>query len=255
MGLLEGKKGIIFGIANDKSIAWAVAQSLKKEGAEIALSYSIEKLASRVAPLADSIGIDTTLMCDVTSDEDIDKTFKVLEDKWGKIDFIVHSVAYANREDLKGQFIDTSRAGFLLALEISAFSLVAITKRAQPIMNKGGRIVAMSYYGAEKVIKNYNVMGVAKSALESSVRYLAEDVGRHGVRVNAISAGPIKTLAASAITGFKDILDIVDEKAPLRRNITQHDVAGSSLYLISDLSGGVTGEVIYVDSGYNIIGV
>ncbi|MEE9614773.1 MAG: enoyl-ACP reductase [Thermodesulfobacteriota bacterium] len=255
MGLFEGKKGIIFGIANEKSIAWSIAQALHKEGAELAFSYAIEKLASRVAPLAESMGSKLVLPCDVTDDAQIRTVFDVLKSEWGELDFLVHSLAFAKRGELKGEYVNTSRDGFSLAMDVSAYSLVALSRAARPLMREGGSIIAMTYLGSEKVIRNYNVMGVAKAALEASVRYLAADLGPEGVRVNAISAGPIKTLAAMGNSGFNDILGIVEERAPLRRNVTQEDVAGTALYLLSDLASGVTGEVIHVDAGFSTIGV
>lgn len=255
MGLIEGKKGVIFGVANERSIAWAIAKALKAEGAELAFTYAGEIMEKRVRPLAESVGSKIILPCDVTDDNQIESVFDTLKNEWGSLDILVHSVAFANKEELKGEFVDTSREGFRVALEVSAYSLVALAKRAYPLMEgRGGSIMTMTYYGAEKVVKNYNVMGVAKAALEASVRYLASDLGARGVRVNAVSAGPIKTLAAMGIAGFKDILDMVETKAPLRRNVTQEDVAKTALYLLSDLSNGVTGEIVYVDSGYNVMG-
>ncbi|MBI1913089.1 MAG: enoyl-ACP reductase [Deltaproteobacteria bacterium] len=256
MGLLEGKKGIIFGVANDKSIAWAIAQLLHKEGMELAFTYAGEALESRVRPLADSLGAKLILPCDVTNDSQIDEVFEIIKKEWNGLDVLVHSIAFAKKEELKGEYTQTSREGFKLAMEVSAYSLVALARRAEPLMlDRNGSIVTLSYYGSEKVIPNYNVMGVAKAALEASVRYLAADLGPKNIRVNAISAGPLKTLAAMGISGFKQILDIVEAKAPLRRNVTQEDVAKTALYLLSDLASGVTGEVLYVDSGYNVIGI
>lgn len=251
---LEGKKALVFGVANDRSIAWAISKALHEAGARMGFTY-VNALESRVRPLAESLNAEIIEPCDVTSDSDLDTSFKAVEEKWGGLDILIHAVAFANREDLEGRFVDTSRDGFRVALEISAYSLVAMAKRAAPLMKNGGNIMAMTYYGAEKVIPNYNVMGVAKSALESSVRYLAADLGVDNIRVNAISAGPIRTLAASGISGFKSMLNRFAEAAPLRRNVTQEDVASNALYLCSDLSSGVTGEVIYVDSGYNVIGM
>jgi enoyl-[acyl-carrier protein] reductase I len=243
-------------VANDKSIAWAIAQFLKREGADVALTYANEAVAKRVLPLAESIGVTTVLPCDVSKDEDIKKVFSALGAAWGGIDILVHSVAFANREELKGSFLNTTREGFALALDISAYSLIGLVKEAYPYMKgRNASVLTLSYYGGQKVFPNYNVMGVAKAALEASVRYLAESVGGDGIRVNAISAGPLKTLAASGVGGFKDIASHIEERAPLRRNIDQNDVAGSALYLLSDLSRGVTGEVHFVDAGYNIIGM
>jgi enoyl-[acyl-carrier protein] reductase I len=256
MGLLAGKKAIIFGVANDKSIAWAVARAFQREGAQLALTYAGEAFEKRVRPLAESIGVETVLSCDVTSDDDIRRVFADLGERWGGLDILVHSVAYANKEDLKGSFLQTSRSGFAMAMDISAYSLVALAREAFPLMQgREASILTMSYYGGQKVFPNYNVMGVAKAALEMSVRYLAEAVGQDGVRVNAISAGPIKTLAACGVGGFNQIASVVEEKAPLRRNITQDEVANSAVYLCSPLASGVTGEVLFVDSGYNIIGL
>lgn len=256
MGLVEGKKGVIFGLANDRSIAWAIAQLLSKEGMELAFTYAGEALEPRVRPLAESLGAKLILPCDVTNDAEIDAVFETLKKEWGGLDSLIHSVAFAKKEELKGEYIQTSRDGFKLAMEVSAYSLVALTRRAEPLMaGRDGSIITLSYYGAEKVIPNYNVMGVAKAALEASVRYLAADLGPKNIKINTISAGPIKTLAAAGISGFKNILDIVEAKAPLRRNISQEDVAKTALYLLSDLSSGVTGECIYVDAGYNVIGI
>lgn len=255
MGLLEGKKGIIFGVANDRSMAWAIARILKKEGMELAFTYAGEVLESRVRPLAESLGSKIILPCDVASDGEIDAVFEAVKKDWGGLDVLVHSLAFAKKEELKGEFLATSREGFRIALDISAYSLVALAQRAAPLMDgRGGAMVTLSYYGSEKVVPNYNVMGVAKAALEASVRYLAGDLGPKNIRINTISAGPIKTLAAMGITGFKSILDMVEAKSPLRRNVTQEDVAKAALYLLSDLSSGVTGEMIHVDSGYNIMG-
>jgi len=256
MGMLNGKKGVIFGVANDRSIAWAIAELLHREGMELAFTYAGEALESRVRPLAESLGSKLILPCDVTDDRQIDAVFSTLKKEWGGLDALIHSVAYAKKEELKGEFISTSREGFKLAMDVSAFSFVALARAAAPLMaGRQGSMIAMSYYGSEKVISNYNVMGVAKAALEASARYLAADLGPKGIRVNTISAGPIKTLAAAGISGFKNILDIVEAKAPLRRNVTQEDVARTALYLLSDLSGGVTGEILHVDAGFNIIGI
>lgn len=254
MGLLDGKKGIIFGVANERSIAWAIAQILKNEGMELAFTY-VEALESRVRPLAESIGAKLIMPCDVTIDSQIDSVFETVKKEWGGLAALVHSLAFAKKEELKGEFLTTSREGFSLALDVSAYSLVALARGAAPLMEgRNGAMVTLTYYGSEKVIVNYNVMGVAKAALEASVRYLAADLGPKNIRINSISAGPVKTLAAMGISGFKTILDQVEAKAPLRRNITQEDVAKTALYLLSDLSSGVTGELIHVDSGYSIMG-
>jgi enoyl-[acyl-carrier protein] reductase I len=256
MGLLDNKKGIVFGVANERSIAWAIAQALHKEGAELAFTYVGEALKERVMPLAQGIGSKLILPCDLTKDNEIDAVFNKVKEAWGGLDILVHSVAFANKDELKGMYADTSREGFRLAMDVSAYSLVALAKRAYPLMEgRSGSMVTLTYYGSEKVIPNYNVMGVAKAALEASVKYLAADLGQKGIRVNAISAGPVKTLAAMGIAGFRDILGIVEQKAPLKRNITTEDVANTALYLLSGLSSGVTGEIIYVDAGYNIVGM
>lgn len=257
MGLLTGKKAVIFGVANERSIAWAISQKLHEEGAELAFTYAGEILKGRVTPLAESIGSKIILPCDVTNDAEIDTVFERLEKDWGSIDILVHSLAFANKDELKGEFLDTSREGFKMAMDISAFSLVKLSNKAAPLMEAagGGSIITLTYYGSEKVVQNYNVMGVAKAALETSVIYLAEDLGKRNIRINSISAGPIKTLAAMGISGFKSMLSHVSEKSPLRRNTEQRDVAGTALYLASDLASGVTGENIHVDCGYNIIGL
>lgn len=256
MGLLEGKKALIFGVANDKSIAWAIAEAFKREGAELAFAYANETVAKRVIPLAESVGAELVLPCDVRSDEDIASVFRQVRERWGGLDILVHSIAFANKEELKGSFLNTTREGFALALDVSAYSLIALAKEAAPLMEgRQGAILTLTYYGGQRVFPSYNVMGVAKAALEMSVRYLAEAVGQDGIRVNAISAGPLKTLAAAGVGGFNQIAGIVADKAPLRRNITQEEVAGAALYLCSPLSCGVTGEVHFVDSGYNIIGL
>lgn len=256
MGLLDNKKAIIFGVANEKSIAWAIAQALHKEGAELAFTYAGEVLKERVTPLAESIGSKLILPCDVSKDNEIDAVFNKIKEKWEGLDILVHSIAFANKEELKGLYADTSREGFRLAMDVSAYSLVALAKRAYPLMEgRSGSIITMTYLGSERVIPNYNVMGVAKAALEASVRYLASDLGQKKIKVNAISAGPIRTLAAMGIGGFREILGVVEQKSPLKRNVTTEDVAKTALYLCSDLSSGVTGEIIYVDAGYNIVGM
>ncbi|MBW6511560.1 MAG: enoyl-ACP reductase FabI [Desulfuromonadaceae bacterium] len=252
MGLMDGKRGLILGVANELSIAWGVAQQLRAAGAELAFTYLNDSLEKRVRPLAESLDAKLILPCDVARDEDIEALFAELEKAWGKIDFVVHAVAFANREDLKHDFSQTSREGFRLALDISAYSMVAVTRCAVPLMNPGGGIVTMTYLGAARVIPDYNVMGVAKAALEASVRYLAAELGGKGIRVNAISAGPIKTLAASGIANFREKLRVGEERSPLRRSITQDEVGKATLYLLSDLSSGVTGEIHYVDGGFNV---
>jgi enoyl-[acyl-carrier protein] reductase I len=256
MGLLDGKRALILGIANEKSIAWSIAQAFKREGAEIALTYAGEAFEKRVTPLAESIGSRIVISCDVRSDDEIKSAFATLASQWDSLDILVHSIAYANKDDLKGSFLDTSREGFCTALDISAYSLIACLRAAKPLMNGiNPSVLTMSYYGGQKVFPNYNVMGVAKAALEMSVRYLAEAVGPDGIRVNAISAGPIKTLAAAGVGGFNQIAGVVQSKAPLRNKISQADVANAALYLSSDLARGVTGEIHFVDNGYNVIGL
>jgi enoyl-[acyl-carrier protein] reductase I len=253
--LFKDKRVAVFGVANERSIAWGIAEAMHKQGARLAFSYAGEVLEKRVRPLAESVNADLVISCDVTNDDHVANAFREIEAKWGGIDVLIHAIAFANREDLEGRFVDTTRAGFNMALDISAYSLVALARGAAPLMQNGGAIVTLSYFGAEKVVPSYNVMGVAKAALEASVRYLAADLGPANIRVNAISAGPIKTLAASGIKGFKGMLHIVEERAPLRRNVTQGDVASAALFLCSDLGAGVTGEVMHVDSGYNILGM
>lgn len=256
MGLLEGKKALVFGVANDKSIAWATAEAFHREGAEVALAYAGETVAKRVMPLAESIGSKLVLPCDVRSDEDLSRLFSEIKDAWGGLDILVHSVAFANKEELKGSFLNTTREGFATALEVSAYSLIAMAKEAAPLMQgRDGSIIAMTYYGAQRVFPSYNVMGVAKAALEASVLYLAEAMGPDGTRVNAISAGPLRTLASAGIGGFGQIAGHVAGKAPLRRNISQEEVGNTALYLASPLASGVTGEIHFVDCGYNIIGM
>lgn len=251
----KDKKVAVFGVANERSIAWGIAEAMHKQGAKLAFSYAGEVLEKRVRPLAESVNSDLVISCDVTKEDQVQAAFKQIADKWGTIDVLVHAIAFANREDLEGRFVDTSRDGFVTALEVSVYSLVALARAAAPLMTNGGSIVTLSYYGAEKVVPNYNVMGVAKAALEASVRYLAADLGPSNIRVNAISAGPIKTLAASGIRGFKSLLHIAEERAPLRRNVSQGDVGNAAIFLCSELGAGVTGEVMHVDSGYNILGM
>ncbi|MCI0394352.1 MAG: enoyl-ACP reductase [Chloroflexi bacterium] len=255
MKLLEGKKALIFGIANKHSIAWGIAQAFHEHGAELGFSYGIPQLEKRVEPLAEELDVRFVEMCDVTKDEDIAAVFQKAADHFGQIDILVHSLAFAPQEELAGRFVETSRSGFALALDISAYSLVALVRAAEPLMPNGGSVVTMTYYGSEKVVPHYNVMGVAKAALEASVRYLAADLGPTGIRVNAISAGPIKTLAASGVAGFRKMLGYVGERAPLRRNVNQEEVGRTALWLCSDLGSGITGEVVYVDAGYHILGM
>jgi enoyl-[acyl-carrier protein] reductase I len=244
------------GLANDKSIAWGIAQQLAAHGAEIAFSYQGEALKKRVEPLAASIGMNTFVECDVADEASMDALFAALAAKWGKIDFLVHGIGFSDKNELRGLYVDTSLDNFLLTMNISAYSLVAITQRAAAMMpESGGAILTLSYYGAEKVVPHYNVMGVAKAALETSVKYLANDLGPRNIRVNAISAGPIKTLAASGIGDFRYILKWNELNAPLRRNVTIEDVGGAGLYLLSDLASGVTGETHHVDAGYHVVGM
>jgi enoyl-[acyl-carrier protein] reductase I len=255
MGLLDGKNALVFGVANDHSIAWGIAKAFHDQGADVGFS-SIESLIDRrVRPLADSIGSTFVEPADVQSDEDIARVFERYAATHERLDILVHALAFAKREDLAGGFVDTSRDGFALALDVSAYSLVALTRAARPLLRPGSSVMTLTYYGSEKVTANYNVMGVAKAALEASVRYLASDLGPEGVRVNAISAGPIRTLAASGIAGFKRMYGQFDEVAPLRRNVSIEDVGRTAVYLASDLSSAVTGEVIYVDAGFSIMAV
>lgn len=256
MELLKGKRGVVFGVANDRSIAWAIARILHEEGAELAFTYAGEILEKRVRPLAEGIGAKIILPCDVTKDGEIDRVFGTLRKEWGSLDLLVHAIAYATKEDLSNPYIQISREGFHLALDVSTYSLVVLTRYAAALMEgRKGAILTMTYMGSEKVIPNYNIMGVAKAALEASVRYLAYDLGPKGIRVNAISAGPIKTLAASGIAGFKEMLHYSSERAPLKRNIEAEEVARAALYLLSDMASAITGEVVHVDAGYNIMGM
>jgi len=254
--LFEGKRVLVFGLANERSIAWGITQALHAAGAEFAFTYAGEVFEKRVRPLAESLGARIIAPCDVTDDTQVDAAFNAVAAHWDGLDVLIHSVAFANREDLEGRFVDTSRDGFLKAMDISAYSLVLLTRKAAPLLSaRKGNVLTLTYYGAEKVVQNYNVMGVAKAALEAAVRYLAADLGPQGIRVNAISAGPIKTLAASGVRGFKGILGQVEERAPLRRNVTQADVGNAAVFLCSDLAAGVTGEVVHVDAGYSILGL
>lgn len=255
MGLLEGKTALIFGLANKNSIAWGIAQAFHREGATIGISYAGEILKRRVDPLAESIGCDFVEECDVSKDEDIAAVTAKAEARFGTIDILIHSIGFANRDELKGPFYNTSREGFHLAMDISVFSFVALAKAFQPLMNPGGAMLTMTYHGSVKVTPNYNVMGIAKAALEASTRYLAHDLGPQGIRVNAISAGPIRTLAAAGVSGFKSMYKLFIEMAPLHENVTIEDVGNAAVFLSSHLSARTTGEVFYVDSGYNIMGV
>ena len=254
-GLMQGKRGLIMGLANDKSLAWGIAQKLHEHGAEMAFAYQGEALEKRVRPLAESLGSDFLIDCDVSSMEALDAAFDRLKARWPTIDFVVHAIGFSDKNELRGRYYDTTLENFLLTMNISAYSLVAVAKRAKDMMPEGGSILTLSYYGAEKVVPHYNVMGVAKAALETSVKYLANDLGPQGVRVNAISAGPIKTLAASGIGDFRYILKWNELNSPLRRNVTIDDVGGGGLYLLSDLASGVTGEIHHIDAGYNLVGM
>ncbi|USG62925.1 enoyl-ACP reductase FabI [Sneathiella marina] len=254
-GLMAGKRGLIMGVANNHSLAWGIARTLHEHGAEIAFTYQGEALGKRVIPLAESLGSDTVLECDVTDDASMDSVFAALEEKWGKIDFFVHAIGYSDKAQLRGNYSDTTRDNFLMTMDISCFSFTALAKRAAPLMSDGGSMVTLTYYGAERVIPHYNVMGVAKAALEASVRYLAMEMGKNNIRVNALSAGPIKTLAASGIGDFRYILKWNEYNSPLKRNVTIDDVGGSALYLLSDIGAGVTGETHHVDAGYHVVGM
>jgi enoyl-[acyl-carrier protein] reductase I len=255
MGLLDGKKALVFGVANDHSIAWGIAQALHAQGAGVGFSSVESLIEKRVRPLAERLGATFVEPCDVQDDQQIARVFAEWERREGNLDILVHALAFAKREELDGEFAATSRDGFHLAMDVSAYSLVAMVREARRLMANGGSVMALTYYGAEKVVANYNVMGVAKAALEASVRYLAADLGKDGIRVNAISAGPIRTLAASGISDFKSMYGRFADVTPLRRNMTIEDVGGTAVYLASDLSGAVTGEVVYVDGGFNIMGV
>ncbi|NIJ62289.1 enoyl-ACP reductase FabI [Qipengyuania flava] len=254
-GLMAGKRGLIMGLANDKSLAWGIARQLAEHGAEMAFSYQGEALKKRVGPLAEQLGSDFLIECDVSDMAALDRAFEALAARWETIDFIVHAIGFSDKNELRGKYVDTSLDNFLMTMNISAYSLVAVAKRAQPMMTEGGSILTLTYYGAEKVMPHYNVMGVAKAALETSVQYLANDLGPQNIRVNAISAGPIKTLAASGIGDFRYILKWNELNSPLRRNVTIDDVGGSGLYFLSDLSSGVTGETHHVDAGYHVVGM
>ncbi|GAA6158106.1 MULTISPECIES: enoyl-ACP reductase FabI [Ruegeria] len=253
--LMAGKRGLIMGLANDKSIAWGIARALSDAGADLAFSYQGDALKKRVDPLAAQLGSEIVLPCDVSDEESIDALFAALEEKWGKLDFVVHAIGFSDKNELRGRYVDTSRANFKLTMDVSVYSFTAVMQRAEKMMTDGGSAITLTYYGAEQVMPHYNVMGVAKAALEASVKYLAEDLGKDGIRVNAISAGPIKTLAASGIGDFRYIMKWNEYNSPLRRNVSIDDVGNSALYLLSDLSSGVTGENLHVDSGYHIVGM
>ena len=253
--LMQGKRGLIMGLANDRSLAWGIARALSGEGAELAFSYQGESLEKRVRPLAAELGSDVLVDCDVSDMKALDKTFDALKERWQKLDFVVHAIGFSDKNELRGKFIDTSMDNFLMTMNISVYSFVAMAQRARALMSGGGSLLTLTYYGAEKVIPHYNVMGLAKSALETSVKYLAADLGPEGIRVNAISAGPIQTLAARGIGDFNYIMKWNQYNSPLRRNVTIEDVGGAGLYLLSDLASGVTGEIHHVDAGYNVVGM
>jgi len=254
-GLMKGKKGLIMGVANDHSIAWGIAKTLHEHGAELAFTYQGDQLLKRVQPLAESIGSNVILPCDVQKEEEIDGVFKSLDQKWGNLDFLVHAIAYSDKEELKGRYIDTTLSNFLMSMHISCYSFTSVMRRAAPLMKNGGSAITLSYYGAEKVMPNYNVMGVAKAALEASTRYLAADLGPNNIRVNAVSAGPMRTLAGSAIGSARQTFKYSVATSPLRRSVTLDELGGTGLYLLSDLSGAVTGEIHYVDCGFNVVGM
>lgn len=249
MGILSGKKVLILGVANERSIAWGIARAMKEQGASLAMSYLNDKLKERVIPLAEEVGADFTFELDVTNEDHLAQMANTVKEKWGKFDCVVHSLAFADKEDLKGTFSQTSRDGFKMAHDISAYSLVSVSHALRELFNEKGSVISMTYHGSQQVVPGYNVMGVAKASLEASSRYLAEDLGPMGIRVNSISAGPIRTLAASGVPGLRKMFDTVEERAPLRRNITTEDVGGAAAFLASDLASGVTGQILYVDSG------
>ena len=254
-GLMTGKRGLIMGVANERSIAWGIARAVAAQGAELAFTYQGEALGKRVAPLAQSIGVDFVVPCDVTDDASIDSVFAAVTERWGRMDFLVHAIAFSDKDELKGKYVNTTRRNFALTLDISCYSFTAVSQRAARLMPDGGSLLTLTYYGAERVMPHYNVMGVAKAALEASVRYMAADLGGQNIRVNAISAGPIKTLAASGIGDFRYILKWNELNSPLKRNVTTDQVGGAGLYFLSELSSGVTGEVHHVDSGYHVVGM
>ncbi len=254
-GLMQGKRGLIMGVANNKSIAWGIAQACAEQGAELAFTYQGEALGKRVNPLAESLGSDIVLECDVTNDDSMDAVFATLEEKWGKLDFLVHAIGFSDKAELRGRYVDTTAKNFDLTMNISIYSFTAVVQRAEKMMPDGGSCLTLTYYGAEKVMPHYNVMGVAKAGLEASVKYMAMDLGPKNIRVNALSAGPIKTLAASGIGDFRYIMKWNELNSPLRRNVTQTEVGKSAMYLLSDLSSGVTGENHHVDAGYNVVGM
>lgn len=252
---MAGKRGLIMGVANERSLAWGIARSVAENGGQLAFTYQGDALARRVGPLAESLGSNVVLPCDVNDDDALDAVFDDISDRWDGLDFVVHAIAFSDKEELKGRYVDTSPENFAQTMQISCYSFTAVCQRAAALMREGGSLLTLTYYGAERVIPHYNVMGVAKAALEASVRYLAADLGGDGIRVNAISAGPIKTLAASGVGDFRYILKWNELNAPLQRNVTIADVGGAAVYLLSDLSSGVTGEVHHVDSGYHVVGM
>ena len=253
--VMAGKRGLIMGVANERSIAWGIAKTAAEHGAELAFTYQGEALLKRLEPLAQSVGSDTIMQCDVTEDSSIEEAFALIRKKWGKLDFLVHAIAYSDKEELKGEYVNTTRDNFLRTLDISCYSFTSVAKHAADLMENGGSLLTLSYYGSERVMPHYNVMGVAKAALEASVRYLAVDLGGQGIRVNGLSAGPMKTLAASGIGDFRYILKWNQYNSPLKRNVTLDDVGGAAMYLLSDLASGVSGEIHHVDCGYNIVGM
>ena len=253
--LMTGKRGLIMGLANDRSLAWGIARQLADHGAELAFSYQGDAIEKRVRPLAEQLGSNLLVDCDVSDMAALDRTFEELQKRWDSLDFVVHAIGFSDKNELRGGYVDTTLDNFLMTMNISVYSFVAVAQRARPMMTGGGSLLTLSYYGAEKVIPHYNVMGVAKAALETSVKYLAADLGPDGIRVNAISAGPIKTLAASGIGDFRYIMKWNEYNSPLRRNVTIEDVGGAGLYMLSDLSSGVTGEIHHVDAGYNVVGM
>lgn len=253
--LMNGKKGLVMGVANERSIAWGIARAARDQGADLAFTFQGEALEKRVRPLAQSVGSALVLPCDVTDLASLDAIFRAIGGTWGRLDFVVHAIAYSDKDELKGRYIETTPANFAQTMNVSCYSFTAVCQRAAPLMTEGGSLLTLTYFGAERVMPHYNVMGVAKAALEASVRYLAEDLGKHRIRVNALSAGPMKTLASSAIGDFRYILKWNEYNSPLRRNVTLDDIAGAGIYLLSDLSSGVTGETHHVDCGYNIVGM
>ena len=252
---MAGKRGLIMGLANDKSIAWGVAKTLAQHGAELAFSYQGDALKKRVEPLAGQLGSDFVIPCDVSDEQSIDALFADIKERWGGLDFLVHAIGFSDKNELRGRYVDTSRANFAMSMDISVYSFTAVMQRAEKLMKSGGSALTLTYYGAEKVMPHYNVMGVAKAALEASVQYLAEDLGKDGIRINAISAGPIKTLAASGIGDFRYIMKWNEYNSPLRRNVTIEDVGKAALFLLSDLGSGTTGENLHVDAGYHVVGM